>query len=88
MVKIPSCNAGDTSLIPGWGTKIPHTMWCSQKMFKELRRVWKIRRPVKALLLQEYTGGNAVAVRAKGKGTVVAAQMLRGEGGAAGSGTG
>ena len=57
-------------------------------MFKELRRVWKIRRPVKALLLQEYTGGNAVAVRAKGKGTVGAAQMLRGEGGATGSGTG
>ena len=20
----PSCNAGDTSSIPGWGTKIPH----------------------------------------------------------------
>jgi len=34
-------------------------------------------------------GGSAVVVRAKGKkGTVVAAQMLRGEGGAAGSGTG
>ena len=57
-------------------------------MFKELRRVWKIRRPVKALLLQEYMGGNAIVVRAKEKGTVVATQMLRGEGRAAGSGTG
>ena len=26
MVKNLPCNAGDMSLIPGWGTKIPHTM--------------------------------------------------------------
>ena len=24
MVKNPPSNAGDTGLIPGWGTKIPH----------------------------------------------------------------
>ena len=24
VVKNPSCNAGDASSIPGWGTKIPH----------------------------------------------------------------
>ena len=24
VVKNPSCNAGDASLIPGWGIKIPH----------------------------------------------------------------
>ena len=24
MVKNPPCNAGHMSLIPGWGTKIPH----------------------------------------------------------------
>ena len=26
VVKNPSCNAGDVSLIPGQGTKIPHAM--------------------------------------------------------------
>ena len=26
VVENPSCNAGDASLIPGWGTKIPHAM--------------------------------------------------------------
>ena len=24
VVKNPPCNAGDTGLIPGWGTKIPY----------------------------------------------------------------
>ena len=24
-------NVGDAGLIPGWGIKIPHAMWCSQK---------------------------------------------------------
>ena len=24
MVKNLPCNAGDTGLIPGWGTKVPH----------------------------------------------------------------
>ena len=27
---LPS-NAGDSGLIPGWGTKIPHVSWYSQK---------------------------------------------------------
>ena len=27
--------AGGTGFIPGWGTKIPHTAWCSQKKKKE-----------------------------------------------------
>ena len=26
VVKNPPSNAGDSGLIPGWGTKIPHTM--------------------------------------------------------------
>ena len=26
VVKNPSCNAGDTGSIPGWGTKIPHAV--------------------------------------------------------------
>ena len=26
MVKNPSCNAGDLSSIPGWGTEIPHAV--------------------------------------------------------------
>ena len=27
-------NAGDMSSIPGWGTKIPHAMWCGQNKEK------------------------------------------------------
>ena len=26
VVKNPPCSAGDASLIPGWGTKIPHAL--------------------------------------------------------------
>ena len=29
-----TCNAGDLGLIPGWGTKIPHAVWCSHKLNK------------------------------------------------------
>ena len=28
--------AGGMSAIPGWGTKIPHALWCSQKKKKLL----------------------------------------------------
>ena len=28
-------NAGGMSSIPGWGTKIPHAAWCSQKKKKK-----------------------------------------------------
>ena len=31
VVKTLPSNAGDVSLILGWGAKIPHAMWCSQK---------------------------------------------------------
>ena len=27
-------NAGGTGLIPGWRTKIPHSVWCNQKINK------------------------------------------------------
>ena len=33
MVKNPPANAGDTDLIPGFGTKIPHAARCGQKKF-------------------------------------------------------
>ena len=33
VVKNPPANAGDTDLIPGFGTKIPHAAWCGQKNF-------------------------------------------------------
>ena len=28
---LPRQDAGDTGLIPGWGTKIPHAAWHGQK---------------------------------------------------------
>ena len=31
VAKTPHFNAGSMGLIPGWGTKIPHAPWCSQK---------------------------------------------------------
>ena len=34
VVKTLPSNAGDVSLILGWGAKIPHAMWCSQKKKK------------------------------------------------------
>ena len=38
VVKIPCFKGRGVCSTPGWGTKIPRAMWCSQKMFKELRR--------------------------------------------------
>ena len=31
MVKNLPSNAGGMDSIPGWGTKIPHALWCGQK---------------------------------------------------------
>ena len=31
-LRLCACNAGDVGSIPGWGTKIPHASWCSQKI--------------------------------------------------------
>ena len=31
VIKIPPFNAEGVGLIPGRGTRIPHTAWCSQK---------------------------------------------------------
>ena len=28
-LRLHTFNAGDKYLIPGWGTKIPYTMWCN-----------------------------------------------------------
>ena len=32
-LRLWALTAGGMGLIPGWGTKIPHAMWCSQKKF-------------------------------------------------------
>ena len=32
--RLCALNAGDTGSIPGWGTKVPHALWCSQKKLK------------------------------------------------------
>ena len=34
-VKTPASTTGDAGSIPGWGTKIPHAVWCSQKIEKK-----------------------------------------------------
>ena len=34
-LRIQAPNAGDTGLIPAWGTKIPHPAWRSQKRSKQ-----------------------------------------------------
>ena len=31
-LRLRASNAGGVDLIPGWGTKTPHAVWCSQKM--------------------------------------------------------
>ena len=33
-VRLYSSNIGGEGLIPGWETKIPHAVWCSQKVNK------------------------------------------------------
>ena len=35
VVRTPCFHRRSTGLIPGWGTKIPHAMWCSQKEIKQ-----------------------------------------------------
>ena len=30
-LRLSACNAGDTGLIPGWGTEIPQATWCGGK---------------------------------------------------------
>ena len=35
VVKNLPCNAGGVRSIHGWGTKIPHTLWCSQNLKKK-----------------------------------------------------
>ena len=37
VVKNLPSNAGDTSSIPGWGTKIPKSVWCDQKKKKKIK---------------------------------------------------
>ena len=34
-VKTPSFEGKGEGLIPGWGTKIPHGLWCGQKKKKK-----------------------------------------------------
>lgn len=34
-LKVCSSTAGGTGFIPGWGTKIPHTMWHGEKEEKD-----------------------------------------------------
>ena len=35
VVKTLPSNAGGMGLIPGWGAKIPHAVWCGQKLKKK-----------------------------------------------------
>ena len=39
VVKTLPSNAGGVGSIPGWGTKIPHAVGCSQKLKKKKKRI-------------------------------------------------
>ena len=47
VVKNPPSNAGDTSLIPGQGTKIPHTSWPEKQNLKQKQHCNKFNRDFK-----------------------------------------
>ena len=34
-LRLHASTAGGTDLVPGWGTKIPHAVWCGQKTNKQ-----------------------------------------------------
>lgn len=42
-LRLSASNARDTSLNPGWGTKVPHTTWCTQKDGEEFEVRVEIR---------------------------------------------
>ena len=37
-LRLHASTAGGTSLIPGWGAKIPHASWCSKKKKKKKKK--------------------------------------------------
>ena len=37
-LRLHASTARDVGSIPGWGTKIPHAMWCSQKVKKKKKK--------------------------------------------------
>ena len=34
-LRLHTSNARGAGSVPGWGTKIPHTLWCSQNEIKQ-----------------------------------------------------
>ena len=42
MVKIHASNTGGMGLIPGWGTKIPHTTWPKSLKIKKKKKLVEI----------------------------------------------
>ena len=37
-LRLPAFNSGDVGSIPGWGTKISHTVWCREKKKKKEKK--------------------------------------------------
>ena len=42
VVKTPSFEGKGEGLIPGWGTKIPHGLWCGQKKKKKTLQCYHV----------------------------------------------
>ena len=42
-LELCTSTAGGTGLIPGWGTKIPHSTWCSQKKKFTYRKIHPVK---------------------------------------------
>ena len=70
-MKNPPCNAGDTGLLPGWGTKIPHVTGHGQKLKKKKKKL-------------RSRGETEAGLRSHRKGSLGASQGQEREGGGRG----